>query len=157
MRFSAQQVDYAFSYPANIPTFSKICAEVGREVGFVGNKRIIIAPTDAEAVALGREICDKVDKSALRAHLIAAGATKKTPIEELFKSQADYDKYFLQDAIVGNPDTVAKGLADWILEYKPNGVCLQFYNCIEDLTVFAEKSIPQLAKYLGTEHPLLLN
>jgi alkanesulfonate monooxygenase SsuD/methylene tetrahydromethanopterin reductase-like flavin-dependent oxidoreductase (luciferase family) len=157
MRFSAQQVDYAFSYPKNIPTFSEICAKVGREVGFIGNKRIILGSTDSEAVALSREICDKADKGALRAHLIAAGAANENTIDELLKSQADYDKYFVQDAIIGNPETVAKGLAEWILTYRPNGVCLQFYNCVEDLTVFGEQSIPQLAKHLGTDHPLLLN
>jgi len=155
MRFSAQQVDYAFSYPANIPTFKQICAEVGREVGFIGNKRIIMAPTDGEALALSREICDKADKAALRAHLIAAGAATKTPIEELLKTQADYDKYFTQDAIIGSPETVAHGLAEWILTYRPDGVCLQFYNCIDDLTVFAEKSMPILSNLLGNEHPLI--
>jgi pyrimidine oxygenase len=157
MRFSAQQVDYAFSYPKNRPTFNTICAEVGREVGFIGNKRVLIAPTDGEAAALGREICDNADKGALRAHLIAAGAATEETIGDRLGSQADYDRYFLEDAIVGSPDTVAGDLAKWILEFRPNGVCLQFYNCVEDLNFFAEESIPRLAKLLDDEdYPLLL-
>jgi len=157
MSFSARQVDYAFSYPANIPTFRKICEEVGRDVGFVGNKRIIFGKTDEEARKLAREICDKGDKGAIRNHLIAAGAATKKPIEEVLAQQADYDRYFLGDAIIGTPETVAEGLAEWILTYRPNGCCLQFYNCIEDMRLFAERTIPLLSKLLGDEHPLLLN
>ncbi|WP_051194114.1 LLM class flavin-dependent oxidoreductase [Nocardia jiangxiensis] len=158
MSFSARQVDYAFSYPKNIPTFRKICAEVGRNVGFIGNKRIILGDTDAEATRLARAICDKADKAALRAHLISAGAATEETIGDLLKSQADYDKYFIDDAMIGDPDTVARQLSDWILEHRPNGVCLQFYNCIDDLRVFAEEAMPRMAKYLGEhDYPLLLN
>jgi pyrimidine oxygenase len=157
MTFSAQQVDYAFSYPANIPRFNQICAEVGREVGFIGNKRIIFGKTVEDAQKLAREICDRADKAAIRQHLIAAGATKKRPIEQVLAKQEDYDRYFLGDAIIGTPEVVADGLAEWILTYRPHGCCLKFYNCVEDIRLFAEKTIPLLAKRLGDDHPLLLN
>jgi pyrimidine oxygenase len=158
MRFSAQQVDYAFSFPANREKFTQICADVGREVGFIGTKRVIMAPTDAGAASLSREICDNADHAALRAHYIAAGAATEETIGELLKTSADYDKYFLGDALIGNPETVANELAQWILKYRPNGVTLLFYNCIDDLSLFAEQSIPRLAKILEEEnYPLLLN
>lgn len=158
MRFSAEQVDYAFSYPKNIPAFREICAEVGRTVGFVGNKRIILGDSDEQAHALARKICDNADKAVLREHYIAAGAATRETIGGLLKSQEDYDRYFLSDAFVGSPESVAKSLAEWILDWRPHGICLQFYNCIDDLTRFAEQSVPRLAKLLAdNDYPLLLS
>ena len=40
MKFSVQQVDYAFSFPANRETLTKLGVELGREVGFIGTKRM---------------------------------------------------------------------------------------------------------------------
>jgi alkanesulfonate monooxygenase SsuD/methylene tetrahydromethanopterin reductase-like flavin-dependent oxidoreductase (luciferase family) len=157
MRFSAEQVDYAFTYPDNRQKFAQICAEIGRDVGFIGTKRIIMAPTDREAACLAREICDKADRAALRAHYIAAGAATEDTIGDRFTSQEDYDKYFLQDAFVGSPETVAGELARWVLEYRPHGVTLLFYNCIDDLSLFAEHGMPRLMKLLEEESfPLIL-
>ena len=66
-------------------------------------------------------------------------------------------KYFLGDALVGSPETVAQQLADWAIEYKPNAVTLLFYNCIDDLSTFSEHVIPSLAKRLDEAgFPLVL-
>jgi alkanesulfonate monooxygenase SsuD/methylene tetrahydromethanopterin reductase-like flavin-dependent oxidoreductase (luciferase family) len=157
MKFSVEQVDYAFTFPANRAKLSQICAEVGRDVGFIGTKRVLLGRTDEEAAALATDICAKADKAALRAHYIAAGAATEETIGELLKTQADYDKYFLGDALVGSPETVAAQLAEWAVEYKPNAVTLLFYNCIEDLGTFAEQVIPLLAKRLDeADFPLVL-
>ena len=157
MKFSVQQVDYAFTFPANRAKLTQICAEVGREVGFIGTKRVILGRTDEEAQALAADICANSDKAALRAHYIAAGAATAETIDDLLKTQADYDKYYLGDALVGSPETVAAELAEWAVEYKPNGVTLLFYNCIDDLTTFAEQVIPSLAKRLDEAgYPLVL-
>lgn len=157
MRFSVEQVDYAFTFPANRQKFAQICSDVGRDVGFIGTKRILLGRTDDEAHSLAAEICAKADKAALRAHYIAAGAATDETIDDLLKTQADYDKYFLGDAIVGSPDTVAAGLAEWAVTYRPNAVTLLFYNCIDDVTTFAEQVIPLLAKRLDEERfPLVL-
>jgi pyrimidine oxygenase len=148
MKFSVQQVDYAFSFPANRDTLTQLGVELGREVGFIGTKRVLLGRTDEEAAALAADICAKADKGALRAHYIAAGAATEETIGDLLKTQGDYDKYFLGDALVGSPETVATLLAEWAITYQPNAVTLLFYNCIDDLTLFADQVMPLLSKLL---------
>ncbi|GAB7007479.1 dimethyl sulfone monooxygenase SfnG [Nocardioides sp. AN3] len=157
MKFSVEQVDYAFTFPANRAKLDQICAEVGREVGFIGTLRVILGDTDEHAHAIAADICAKADKSALRQHYIAAGAATAETVDDLLKTQADYDKYFLQDALIGSPATVAETLAEWAVEYKPSAVTLLFYNCIEDVDTFSRHVIPDLAKRLDEAgFPLIL-
>lgn len=144
MRFSAENVDYVFSYGARAPEFAKIANDVGRDVGFIGTKRLVIGSSDADAQARAALICAGLDKAAIRSQVIAAGNSTEAEVLAQFDKDEKYQDFLLQDAFVGSAETIADRLLDWTLEYQPDGVCLILHDCLEDLALLEERTLPRL-------------
>lgn len=156
MRFAAEEADYIFSRGSQAGKFREIAQTAGRSVGFIGTRKIIIRNTRAEAEALADEIVARHDAGAIHAEIIANGSASPDEAAEKVKDPTFVRSYLVGDAVIGGPADVARELADWITETRVSGVCLTFFDYLEDLQLFESKVKPLLARMLDDSEIELL-
>jgi alkanesulfonate monooxygenase SsuD/methylene tetrahydromethanopterin reductase-like flavin-dependent oxidoreductase (luciferase family) len=150
MKFAADQVDYLFSYGARAHDFRTLAQKVQSDTGFVGLKKLLLRRTTSEAEDLASDIYRNLDMGALAGMRIASGSATPDTIGEWLSDPDNARKAVFEDGIVGSPDAVAEALAKWIIETRPNGICLTLYDYVHELELFREV-IPKLSEMLSDE------
>jgi pyrimidine oxygenase len=138
MSFAAEDVDYLFSYGLSAPKFRDIVKEKSSGTGFVGLKKVLLRRTKAEAETMAAEILDKIDVGAVTGMRMASGAISPDLAAEWSADRENIRAAVFEDGFIGSPESVARDLAEWIVQTRPNGICLTLYDYVRELELFAE-------------------
>lgn len=151
MRFSAERVNFIFSYGANAKKFREVRAEVGSDCGFIGAKAVIVGKTTAEAEERANQIVDLADRGALRNMLVTSGAVTAEAAEDRMVSREDVWEFLLGDAIIASAEDAGRQLASWAVNNEVDGICLNLFDYVNDLELIGSDTIPvfeeELAKH----------
>lgn len=148
MKFAAEQVNYLFSYGHSAPAFRKLAEELGSRTGFVGLKKVLLRKTTAEALKLADDIYSNIDAKAVAGMRLASGAATPDTIGEWAAEPQNIRQAVFEDGLIGSPEDIAKGLAEWIIATRPDGICLTMYDYVQELELLAE-AMPLLSELLG--------
>lgn len=150
MSFTAREADYLFSRSDNAVKFRNISREIGRDVGFIGTRKIILRERQEAAERLAEEIFAQRDMGAVRGMMISSGAATPEQADERLAELVNVRRAVLEDSIIGTPDLIATELAEWAATTELDGICLTLYDYEADLTLFGEEVIPRLAEQLSS-------
>lgn len=149
MKFAAERADYLFSRGERAAQFAEVNSSVGRGVGFIGTRKLILGNTEAEARERAHQIAASLDAGAVCSMLLASGAQQDPAEARALVEDPDWLwNYVLEDGIVGAPQRAAEELAEWACQWDVAGICLTLVDYERDLELFAEKVLPVLEKEL---------
>jgi pyrimidine oxygenase len=161
MKFAIDNCDYLLSAAANSDQFRFVRDELHSDVGYIGNKRLILGRTDLDAEEKANRIIAGSDLLAL-ARRRGRFDDDGTPLPEDVARQRLIDrpdvlrKIVVGDGIVGGPETVAQELADWISSTSIEGLCLALCDFEETLEILADKVLEPLGNALAARGISLL-
>jgi pyrimidine oxygenase len=148
MSFAAERADYLFSRGENATKFKDIADGQGSGTGFIGTHKVLVKPTTGEAVDLARRILAGVDREAVGAMRVASGAATPEAAAEFVADPKALERAVLENAFVGDPETVGTALAEWAHTENLDGICLTLFNYVEDLELLGAEVIPVLRREL---------
>ena len=148
MKFAAEQVNYLFSYGRNAESFRKLAKDLNSQTGFMGLKKVLLRRTTSEAKSLAEDIYSKIDVKAVAGMRLASGASTPDNIGAWAADPENIRKAVFEDGLIGSPEDVATGLAEWLIAYRPDGVCLTMYDYVSELESLAE-ALPLLSELLA--------
>jgi len=148
MRFAIDHADYLFSTAADADQFRMIREDLGgTEVGYIGRKHVIIRETRAEAEDVAERIVAGGDKKAI-AQLVAHGRGPVQAAEERLSSEGALRAFLLQEPILGSPEEVAVGLAEWAASASVDGICLSLFEQQRSLDLMDDRFMERLGNEL---------
>jgi len=147
--FAAENADYAFSYFRNAENFRKACEGVSKSPGFIGLQKVIVGEDRATARQTAELIWEQRDVTAIRSMLVSSGAAKGRSIDDMMADEDVVRNAVFEDAVIGDPSEVADELARRVVESRCAGICLTFFDYLQELRVFANEVVPRLERNLS--------
>jgi FMNH2-dependent dimethyl sulfone monooxygenase len=130
-----------------VAAVEELAKQSGHEIGFYTVGVITCRPTQKEAEDYYHySVVENADWSAVDGILALKDISPKTvPMEEFLTKRSQYAQGMGGLSIVGDPDFVAKQLAD-LSKAGLTGIAVSLVNYIEELPFFCEEVLPRLAR-----------
>jgi alkanesulfonate monooxygenase SsuD/methylene tetrahydromethanopterin reductase-like flavin-dependent oxidoreductase (luciferase family) len=140
-RFAALNTDFLFGIDETGQQLDMVRNDLKSEVGYLGRKKILVRETDEEAEALAQEMLDGADHEALR-------LANHDKVERSLEDPDQLRAALFQQAIVGSPETVAVGLAEWMERASVDAFAAILFDYQKELRIIEESMLDRLRFHL---------